>query len=73
MERISMKANDRTGGDRNTLLDNLAAELTEVAYPIALRHRGDSWIDLELALWKALGETVQKWGRQWPPDRCPGK
>jgi hypothetical protein len=66
-----MKANDRTAEDKDAVLDHLAAELTEVAYPIALRHRGgDSWIDLELDLWKALAETVKKWARQLPAEGC---
>jgi hypothetical protein len=56
--------------DRDDLLDAFAAELTSAAYPIALRYgTGDSWIELELALWQALSETVRKWGRDLPrPD-----
>lgn len=51
--------------DRDALLDNLAADLTDAAYPIALRHRrGDSWVDLELDLWKALSAAVKKWERK---------
>jgi hypothetical protein len=70
-ERLSMKANDRTACDKDGFLDHFAAELTEVAYPIALRHRrGDSWIDLELDLWKALAETVRKWAGHLPTDGC---
>ena len=43
-------------------LENLAAELTEAAYPVALRHGvGKEWLDLQLDLWKALTQTVQKW------------
>jgi hypothetical protein len=58
-------------GDRDDLLDALAAELTSAAYRIALRHgTGDSWIELELGLWQALSETVRKWGRGLPrPDK----
>jgi hypothetical protein len=55
---LTMKQNDRLN------LDSLVAELTEAAYPVALRHRGrGSWIDLELDLWKALGQALQKWER----------
>jgi hypothetical protein len=25
-----------------------------------------NWLDLEVDLWNALKETVQKWDRQWP-------
>jgi hypothetical protein len=42
--------------------DDFVADLTEAAYPVALRHKGDeAWLDLELDLWKALGKTVQRW------------
>ncbi len=42
--------------------DDLVAELTEAAYPIALRHKGgENWLDLELDLWRAMAQTVQKW------------
>jgi hypothetical protein len=45
-------------------LDGLVAQLTEAAYPVALRHgeRG-SWVDLELDLWRALGQAMQEWER----------
>ena len=44
------------------LLANFAAELTNAAYPIALRHGIEgSWVDLELDLWRVLAETVKKW------------
>jgi hypothetical protein len=43
-------------------LDDFVAELTEAAYPIALRHKGgERWLDLELDLWRAMAQTVQKW------------
>jgi hypothetical protein len=43
-------------------LEALAADLTEAAYPIALRHgTAQRWLELELDLWKALAETLQKW------------
>jgi hypothetical protein len=46
-------------------LECLVAELTEAAYPVALRHAGHgSWVDLELDLWHALGQAVQNWQRQ---------
>jgi hypothetical protein len=42
--------------------DDFIAELTEAAYPIALRHKGtQEWLDLELALWRVMAQTVQKW------------
>jgi hypothetical protein len=40
-------------------LESLAAMLTEAVYPVALRHvDGASWIDLELAVWSVLSETL---------------
>jgi hypothetical protein len=61
-----MNVIDRTIHSQDAYVENLAAELTAAAYPVALRHGvAGSSIDLELDLWKALGETVQKWKR--PP------
>jgi hypothetical protein len=55
--------------DRDSLLENFAAELTHAAYPIALRHRiTGSWLELELGLWTVLAETVKRWG----PELLPG-
>ena len=48
--------------DTEHSLAALAAELTAAAYPVALRHAvGDRWLDLQLELWRALTETVEKW------------
>jgi hypothetical protein len=54
--------------DPDTRLENLAAELTSAVYPLALRRGSkDSWVNLELGLWRALSETLTKWDRQRPP------
>jgi hypothetical protein len=46
------------------LIETVAAELTEAAYPVALRHgTADSWVELELELWKVLSETLQRIGQ----------
>ena len=46
------------------LMEIIAAELTEAAYPVALRHGTvDSWVDLELELWKVLSERLQRVGQ----------
>ena len=43
-------------------LDDFVADLTEAAYPIALRHHGgEKWLDLELDLWRAMAQAVKKW------------
>jgi len=54
--------------NRHIRLENLAAELTRAVYRVVLR-RGlkDSWLKVELGLWRALAETVKKWAREWPP------
>jgi len=54
-----------TKHDEPPNLESLVAELTEAAYPVALRHRGrGSWVDLELDLWRALEQVLCKWQRQ---------
>jgi hypothetical protein len=56
-----MSDNHRAAWNRDTLLENIAAELTSAAYAVALRHRvQDKWLDLQLELWAALKETVEK-------------
>jgi hypothetical protein len=62
-----MNGNNWTSGDRDTFVEDFAAELTEVAYPVMLRHGvPDNWLDLELGLWQALKETVKKRDQEWP-------
>jgi carbon storage regulator len=47
--------------------DELAAELSDAAYQVALRHGlKRTWIDAELDLWRALAETIRKWTKQRP-------
>jgi carbon storage regulator CsrA len=41
--------------------ENLAADLTDVAYRVALRHGVcDQWLELQLDLWGALTEVIDK-------------
>jgi carbon storage regulator len=43
------------------LVENLASDLTDVAYQVALRHGlGDQWLELQLDLWEALTEAIEK-------------
>jgi hypothetical protein len=59
--------------DADHALEDFAAELTEAAYPVVLRHGlGEKWLDLELDLWRVLTETVRKWDREGPPAGWPG-
>jgi carbon storage regulator len=49
-------------------LDELAAELSDAAYQIALRHGlADSWIDLELGLWRVLATKIRNRSRRIAP------
>ena len=62
-----MSGNHGDTYNRDTLLENFAAELTSAAYAVALRHGvEDKWLDLELELWAALKETVKKSGQEPP-------
>jgi hypothetical protein len=50
------------GGAVAADLENLAAELTEAAFPVALkRGLGREWLDVKLELWSAMTHTVQNW------------
>jgi len=60
-----MSVNHGASRNRDTRLENFTAELTSVAYAVALRHGlEDKWLELELELWEALKETVKKWGQE---------
>jgi hypothetical protein len=52
----------RSACNRDTLLEDFAAELTLAVFAIVLQHgtRG-SWLELELGLWRVVSETVTKW------------
>jgi hypothetical protein len=59
-----MNDNPRSARGRDATLENVAAELTAAAYPVALRYGvvGSS-IDLELDLWRVFVETIEGWRR----------
>jgi hypothetical protein len=62
-----MDFNKTTGRGVDATVADFAAELTEAAYPVLLRHAlVDNWLDVELELWRALMGTVEKWEREWP-------
>ena len=68
-----MKDNRAVDADPEDRLELLAAELAAAAYPVALRHSlRDEWLDLELDLWRVLGETVKKYVREQPQTGRPG-
>src|SRR5260370_24255435 len=63
-ERPFMSDNRGAACNRDTRLENFAAELTSAAYAVALRHGAeDKWLDLELELSAALKETCKKSGQ----------
>jgi hypothetical protein len=68
-----MNDGERAAREWDRALERLALDVTIAAYTIALRHgAGDSWVDLELRLWKALARTVREWGRRPPGPRAGG-
>jgi carbon storage regulator len=45
----------------DSFVESLASDLAEVAYRVALRHgSGDQWLQLQLDLWWALTEALEK-------------
>jgi hypothetical protein len=47
-------------------MEMLAAELTSAAYNVVMRHGvGDKWLDVQLALWKALTDEIKKAEREY--------
>jgi hypothetical protein len=62
-----------TASHRVALLEDFAAELTDAAYAVAARHEVvNSSVDLELALWRALDQTVKTRGRKLLRAVCSG-
>ena len=48
-------------GEQDSFLEKLVADLTDVAFRVALRHGvGDQWLELRLDLWGALTEALEK-------------
>ena len=59
-----MNANE-SSGNLEAAMDDFVAELTEAAYPVALRYGAQSrWLDLELGLYQALTDAVKKRDRR---------
>ena len=59
-----MNASMALASDRDHSPETFAAELTDAVFPVALRYGvGNRWLDLELDLWRALSETVEKCAR----------
>jgi len=68
MESTFMHVKEANVGRLNTTLEDCAAQLTQIAYRVALRHGvEDSWLDLEIELWRALADGLEKWQQRFPP------
>jgi hypothetical protein len=61
MEISSMNVEPLVANDADASLEILAAEFADAAYHVALRHGvGEKWIDLQLDLWGALTQVIEK-------------
>src|ERR1043165_7302270 len=62
-----MSDNSRIACDLNGQVENFVAELTHAVHLLVLqRGRKDSWLDLELELWRVVSDAVKKWERESP-------
>ena len=49
----------RTNADQNDKMAHLSAELASSVYQVALHEtKPQSWLDLELDLWRAISDTL---------------
>ena len=54
----------------NATLEDFAAQLTQAAYCVALRHGvKDSWLDVEIELWRVLADGLKR--QRFPLDFAP--
>jgi hypothetical protein len=68
MRAIDRKDTRDAARERDARLESFAAELAGAAYSLVLRcGLRDSWLEVELGLWRALAQTVQKWARKPRP------
>ncbi len=55
------------GDAGSSRLEDFAAELTEAAFPVALRRGvGTDWLDRKLELWHAMRRTIHAWEPRAP-------
>jgi hypothetical protein len=56
-----LSTNRPAAGPGHSSQARFAAKLTDAAYAVALRHGvSGSWIDLQLELWRALTEAIER-------------
>jgi hypothetical protein len=61
VDRPLLNVEPFAAGAPDSFVENLAADLTVVAYRVALRHGlGDQWLALQLDLWEALREAIEE-------------
>ncbi len=66
--RSRMTQQRETRGDQEDPLDTFAAELTDAAYPIALKYGiAGSSLDLELEIWKTFIDLLHRRSREVLP------
>ena len=59
-ETVTMKSVSPTNAERNDRLGQLSAELASSVYQVTLRETTpQSWLDLELSLWKAISNNLE--------------
>src|SRR5262245_11821746 len=58
-EDTPMTLDNSADFDAGQVLTSFAADLTDAAYSVVLRHGiGGSWIDLQLDVWRVLAATI---------------
>jgi hypothetical protein len=68
--RTTMYDNHAALAEADQSVEAIAAELTVAAYRVSLSHAArDSWIELEIELWRALTDALKKVRRLQPPPR----
>jgi hypothetical protein len=64
-----MHGDDITPAGADPFAESLTAELASVAYKVALCNAGaGTWVDLELELWRVLGDVVRRRRQEWSPS-----
>src|SRR5215475_3633548 len=60
--------------DAGHVLTSFAADLTDAAYSVVLRHGiGGSWIDLQLDVWRVLAASITETPRPESRSPAPGE
>ena len=71
-DTVTMKSVSLANADQNDKTHHLSAELASSVYQLALREtKPQSWLDLELGLWKAISNKLEARGTEerWASQR----